>query len=62
MFVAGDDAQAKEVALNLAAEIGFEPYDAGPLANAKSLEEMVKVWLAITKQLGRGVGFAISRS
>jgi predicted dinucleotide-binding enzyme len=60
MFVAGDDAEAKRVALDLATQVGFIAEDAGPLANAKPLEEMVKVWLALTQRHGRGVGFAIS--
>ena len=54
MFVAGDDPGAKRVAMDLATEIGFEAEDAGPLANAKALEEMVRVWLALTKAHGRG--------
>jgi predicted dinucleotide-binding enzyme len=62
MFVAGDDVDAKGVALGLAAEIGFRPEDAGPLANAKALEEMVKVWLALSQRHGRAVGFAISEA
>ena len=61
MFVAGDDPDAKRVALQLAAELGFDAQDAGGLANAKPLEEMVKVWLALTQEHGRTVGFAISR-
>jgi predicted dinucleotide-binding enzyme len=61
MFVAGDDPDAKAMAMRLAGEIGFEAEDAGPLANAKPLEEMVRVWLALAAQHGRGVGFAISR-
>jgi predicted dinucleotide-binding enzyme len=61
MFVAGDDPDAKRVALQLAAQLGFDAQDAGGLGNAKPLEEMVKVWLALTEELGRGVGFAISR-
>ena len=60
MFVAGDDEDAKRAAMLLAAEIGFVPEDAGGLANAKVLEDMVKVWLALTQAHGRGVGFAIS--
>jgi predicted dinucleotide-binding enzyme len=60
MFVAGDDPDAKRVVLGLAAEVGFRPEDAGPLANAKPLEGMVKVWLALAQQHGRTVGFAIS--
>lgn len=62
MFVAGDDAHAKGVASQLANNIGFEPYDAGGLANANALEEMVKVWLAIAATKSRGVAFAISES
>ncbi len=60
MFVAGDDPDAKRVALGLAAEIGFAAEDAGGLANARSLEEMTKVWLALSQTHGRTVGFAIS--
>ncbi len=60
IFVAGDDAEAKRTALALASEIGFQAEDAGPLANAKALEEMVKIWLAVSQQHGRGVGFALS--
>ena len=34
---------------------------AGGLANTKSLEHMVRVWLALAQTHGRGIGFAISR-
>jgi len=60
MFVAADDEDAKRVAMQLASEIGFVPEDAGGLANAKALEDMVKVWLALTQTHGRGIGFAVS--
>jgi predicted dinucleotide-binding enzyme len=60
MFVAGDDPDAKRVVLELATELGFRAEDAGSLANAKPLEEMVKVWLALARQHGRTIGFAIS--
>ena len=46
MFVAGDDPDAKRVAMDLAAELGFMPEDAGGLVNATALEQMVRVWLA----------------
>ncbi|MEI7742254.1 MAG: NAD(P)-binding domain-containing protein [Chloroflexota bacterium] len=60
MFVAGDDADAKKAAMDLAAEVGFVPEDAGGLANAKVLEDMVRVWVALSGTHGRTVGFAIS--
>jgi len=62
MFVAGDDPDAKRVVLELATELGFRAEDAGPLANAKPLEEIVKVWLALAQRHGRTIGFAISDS
>lgn len=61
MFVAADDLEAKRVAMALATDIGFEALDAGGLANAKPLEAMVKVWLALTASAGRTVAFALSR-
>jgi 8-hydroxy-5-deazaflavin:NADPH oxidoreductase len=60
MFVAGDDPDAKRVAMGLASELGFRPEDAGGLANAKALEEMVRVWLALAAAHGRSVAFAVS--
>jgi predicted dinucleotide-binding enzyme len=60
MFVAGDDPDAKRAALDLAAQLGFQPEDAGPLANAKILEDMVRVWMALAQAHGRTVGFAVS--
>jgi 8-hydroxy-5-deazaflavin:NADPH oxidoreductase len=61
MFVAGDDPEAKRIAMGLAAELGFVAADAGGLGNTKALEEMVRVWLALAQVHGRGVGFAISQ-
>ncbi len=60
MFVAGDDPEAKQAAMALATQLGFRAEDAGPLANAKVLEDMVRVWVALTQAHGRTVGFAIS--
>ncbi|HEY8635958.1 MAG TPA: NAD(P)-binding domain-containing protein [Candidatus Limnocylindrales bacterium] len=60
MFVAGDDPDAKTTAMVLAGEIGFEPEDAGPITNAKGLEEMARVWQALASTHGRGVGWAVS--
>jgi predicted dinucleotide-binding enzyme len=60
MFIAGDDPEAKSIASRLAAELGFVAEDAGGLANAKPLEEMVKVWIALAAVQGRTVAFAVS--
>lgn len=60
MFVAGDDPDAKRTALDLATQLGFQAEDAGPLANAKILEDMVRVWMALAQAHGRTVGFSVS--
>ena len=40
IFVAGDDRSAKEVVFQLFKNAGFEPFDTGALANARSIEQM----------------------
>ena len=61
MLYAGDDAEAKRIARVLAADLGFEPQDAGPLTNAHLLEVLASMWgvLAYGQQLGRGIGFRL---
>lgn len=60
MFIAGDHPEANGVAAALAADLGFQPEDVGPLTNAKPLEELVKIWLALADRHGRSIGFALS--
>ncbi len=60
MFIAGDHPEANAVAASLASDLGFQPEDVGGLANAKPLEEMVKVWLALTERHGRSIAFSLS--
>jgi 8-hydroxy-5-deazaflavin:NADPH oxidoreductase len=60
MFIAGDHPEANALAAGLATDLGFQPEDVGSLTNAKPLEEMVKVWLAIAQRHGRQVGWALS--
>src|SRR4051812_14573662 len=60
MFVCGDDAGGKKTVPGLAADVGFEPIDAGPLTQARLLEPwaMLWIWLAFRGDAGRDFGFA----
>lgn len=60
MFYCGD-AQAKEAGKRLAAELGFEPIDAGPLSNSRLLEPlaMLWIWLAYPGGQGREIAFKL---
>ncbi len=60
MLVAGDDADAKQVTLSLARELGFEPVDAGGLAAAIHLEHLAGVWVHLVRAgLGREFAFRV---
>jgi hypothetical protein len=63
MFVCGDDAGAKGVATELAAALGFEVIDSGPLTSARWLEPMAMLWVTLAYGLGNGpdFGFAVLR-
>ena len=58
MFVAGDDRAARQVVLDLAQELGFDPCDAGPLRNARYLEPLAMLWIDLAYLRGRGQAFA----
>ena len=47
--------------MGLAADLGFEPVDAGPLAMSRYLEPLAMVWigLAYAQGLGTGMGLAL---
>jgi len=45
MFVAGDDATAKQVVLGLVKELGFDALDTGPLRIARLLEPFAMLWI-----------------
>jgi predicted dinucleotide-binding enzyme len=63
MLYCGDDEDAKKVAGQLAADLGFEPVDAGPLSAAYLLEHFAMLWihLAYGAGLGRNIAFKLMR-
>lgn len=63
MFYAGDDAAAKKVVHSLAKDLGFDPVDAGPLAQSHALEVLASLWggLAYGQKMGRGIAFRLMK-
>ncbi|MGH9667330.1 MAG: NADPH-dependent F420 reductase [Bryobacteraceae bacterium] len=63
LFVCGDDDVAKQTAIQLAADLGFEGVNAGPLTQARLLEPMALLWisLALSYGLGRDIAFRLLR-
>jgi 8-hydroxy-5-deazaflavin:NADPH oxidoreductase len=59
MFYAGDDAEANRIAADLAAQIGFEPIEVGPLKYSRHLEAMAMTWIILARHRGFGRDFAI---
>ncbi len=51
-FVAGDDKEAKQKALDFVKSVGFRPVDAGPLAMARALEAMAMLNILLQIQNG----------
>jgi predicted dinucleotide-binding enzyme len=57
MFLCGDDASAKATVSSLATDLGFEPFDAGPLSAARFLEPLAMLWIANARKDDRGARF-----
>src|SRR5262245_7174991 len=57
MLYCGDDAGAKAAVARLIAAVGFEPIDAGPLAEARYLEAMCLLAIRLAFKQGLGSGF-----
>jgi 8-hydroxy-5-deazaflavin:NADPH oxidoreductase len=62
MFLCSDDADAKRVVAGLAAELGFDVVDAGPLINARWLEPLAMLWIKLSLAQGmRPIAFKLLR-
>jgi predicted dinucleotide-binding enzyme len=62
MFLCSDDAEAKSVVTGLAAELGFDVVDAGPLVNARWLEPLAMLWIKLSLAQGmRPIAFKLLR-
>jgi predicted dinucleotide-binding enzyme len=61
LFVAGDDQGAKEQALTLGRDIGFDAVDAGPLKSARWLESLgyLNIQLGYGLKMGTHIGFKL---
>lgn len=60
LAIAGGDQRAKEAVFRLARDIGFDPYDAGPLAAARSTERLAWHWIEISMIYGDRSDFAFA--
>jgi len=60
MFIAGNDAEAKQLAEHLSRDLGFEPQDAGPLTAARTLEPLALLWITLAYKQGLGTDFGIT--
>jgi len=63
MFIASDDASAKETVAALANCIGFVTVDAGPLVQSRYLEALAWLWIsmAVKYGVGREIAFQLLR-
>ena len=63
-LVAGDDAAAKKVGLRLAADIGFDAVDAGPLRSARYMEAIAleMIHLAYERGMGPDIQLVLARA
>jgi len=59
----GDDKAAKSTAHQLAADLGFDPVDAGNLEQARLLEPLALLWirLAYLQGMGREIAFKLMK-
>ena len=58
LFVCGDNLDAKSKAKQIGIDLGFEVIDAGPLANARLIEPLGKLWIELAYNQGMGTDIA----
>ncbi|WP_419181113.1 NADPH-dependent F420 reductase [Haloarcula litorea] len=61
MFVAGDNRAARETVATLAGDLGFDPVEAGALGAATRLEALARLWIDLSRDHGRDIGFRLLR-
>jgi 8-hydroxy-5-deazaflavin:NADPH oxidoreductase len=59
-FVAGDDAAAKPLVMGLVTDAGFEPVDAGDMAESQLLEAYAMLWIELLRKRGLGSDFTFT--
>jgi hypothetical protein len=61
-FICGDDAEAKAVVKQLAADVGLDAVEAGPLSNAAWVEALAKLWVYLARNVyGRDIAYRLLR-
>jgi hypothetical protein len=60
-FVASDDTAARKQVVQIAADLGFDAVDAGPLKNARWLESLafLNIQIGLGLGMGRAIGFKL---
>lgn len=61
MFICGDNAEAKKTVAALAADLGFDVIDSGPLVSARYLEPLAMLWISLVyvSALGEDIAFKL---
>jgi NADPH-dependent F420 reductase len=59
VFIAGDDAKAKQTVADLIQDIGFAPVDSGPLQNARYIEPLAELVVHLAYAQGMGTDQAL---
>ncbi len=64
LFVAGDNAKAKQIVMHLGRDIGFDSIDAGNLQSARYLEPMAMLLMNLAFGLGLGtnIGYKLAKA